>query len=67
MFAIVYGMFNLIGAIISGTKAAKRNYECIKEAELKRAQGKNRAGIYYDRKGATRLLDTHELVSIDNL
>ena len=67
MFGAFYLAATTIGAIVSGTKAAHENSIHIKEAEEKQRQGKNRAGIYTDRLGATRSLSTGKRVSIDNL
>ena len=67
MFGIIYLIANTIGVTISGTKAAKENYDARKRGYEKQSQGKNRAGIYTDRLGATRLLSNNKRVSIDNL
>lgn len=65
MFAIIYGLFNVIGLTISGAIAGKDNYDCMKRAEERKRNNENPHNIYYDRKGAMRDLTTHKNVSID--
>jgi hypothetical protein len=67
MFGIFYLIANTIGTVISGANAAKENYDAMRRGYEKQRQGKNRAGIYTDRLGATRLLSNGKRVSFDNL
>lgn len=67
MFGIFYLIANTIGTVISGSKAAKENYDARQRGYEKQAQGKNRAGIYTDRLGGTRRLSDNKRVMMDNL
>lgn len=66
MFGIFYLIANTIGTIGSGTIAAKENHDAIKRGVAKQKAGQNRAGVYIDRLGATRDLNTGKRVTVDN-
>lgn len=67
MIGIFYLLANAIGLTVSGTLAAKENYDAIQRGKERQRQGKNIAGVYTDRLGATRRLSNHERVSMDYL
>lgn len=67
MIGIFYLLANAIGLTVSGTIAAKENYDAIQKGKELQRQGKNIAGIYTDRLGETRSLATNERVMMDYL
>ena len=65
MFGIIYALFNIIGATVSGTGTAIEEHQCIERAKEKKRKGHNSTNTYIDRKGSRRDLDTGELRYVD--
>lgn len=65
MIGLLYGLYVVGAAVVDGVSGAVENHELKEHGRELQAEGKNPAGIYLDRHGATRLINTGELCKVD--
>lgn len=65
MFGLLYGLYVAGSAIVDGVSGTIENHGLKEHGKELQAEGKNPAGIYLDRYGSTRLINSGELCRVD--